>query len=191
MRSLLQRIASGDDTAVDGVVSTYGDLVWRIVVRRLGRNHPDLDDAVQNAFVDIWRHADRYDPDRGTEAAFIGVIAAHRAIDVLRQRASAAAPVDESRLSVLLTPRVQPDRIGTDPELARAFEGLRQEERDALRLRYHAGMRYDEIATALESKPATIRSRVFHGLRRLKSSIDDPARTGSAGVTSVEERRDG
>ncbi|GAB5495618.1 MAG: ECF RNA polymerase sigma factor SigK [Phycisphaerales bacterium] len=180
MESLLQRIAAGDESAVEGVVSTYGDLVWRVAVRRLGRDHPELDDAVQNAFVEVWRHAGRYDPSRGTEAAFIGIIAARRTIDILRQGSSSTAHIDRS----LLEPKGRSvpgnSESNSDTDMMSVFRELREEEQDALRLRYHAGMSYDEIATALDSKPATIRSRVFQGLRRLRAGISSTTQTESA-----------
>ncbi|MEL7483576.1 MAG: sigma-70 family RNA polymerase sigma factor [Planctomycetota bacterium] len=177
MRSLLQRIAAGDESAVEGAVSEYGDLVWRIAVRRLGRDHPELEDAVQNAFVEVWRDADRYDPARGSEAAFIGIIAARRAIDILRQGSVVPSQVDRAQLGPAVRRSVRGTEGSVDPEFARVFSGLREEEQDALRLRYHAGMSYDQIATALESKPATIRSRVFHGLRRLRAGVSITAQS--------------
>lgn len=176
MTTPLQRAARGDASAIDQVVDAHSGLVWRVVRRRLGPGHPDLEDAMQDTFADVWRSAARFDPARGTEAAFIAQIAARRAIDIARRRAP--SPGGDAAEGIA---EAKPERnaVAMDGEVIEAIRGLRDEEQDALRLRYHAGMSYEQIAIAMDSKPATIRGWVFRGLRRLQD------RLGSAAAADV------
>ena len=59
-QSLLERIASGDRSAVAVCIDTYSGLVWSLA-RRFLANDADAEDAVQEIFMEIWSTADRYD----------------------------------------------------------------------------------------------------------------------------------
>ncbi|MEL6543477.1 MAG: sigma-70 family RNA polymerase sigma factor [Myxococcota bacterium] len=91
--SLLERIAAGDAAAVRACVSTYGGLVWSLARRHLS-NEADAEEAVQDAFMSLWKSADRFDPDRAEEATFVAMIARRRIIDRARKRGR-SAPSDE------------------------------------------------------------------------------------------------
>ena len=58
--AILNRIATGDQTAVQDCLKTYGGLVWSLA-RRMLRNSEDAKDVVQEIFVDIWKNAERFD----------------------------------------------------------------------------------------------------------------------------------
>ena len=72
--AILNRIANGDQDAVQECLKTYGGLVWSLA-RRMLRNSDDAEDAVQEIFVDIWKNAGRFDPSQSSETTFIAMIA--------------------------------------------------------------------------------------------------------------------
>src|SRR5215212_9595046 len=82
--SILQRIAGGDQTAVQDCLNQYGNLVWYLV-KKFNGNAEDAEDAAQEIFIDIWRNAARFDAAKAPEAAFITMIARRRLIDRLRK----------------------------------------------------------------------------------------------------------
>src|SRR5690606_28395381 len=83
--SVFERIASGDDSAVKECMDGFGGLVWSLA-RRYSESLADAEDAVQEIFLELWKHADRYDAAAGTEAAFVATIARRRLIDRVRAR---------------------------------------------------------------------------------------------------------
>ena len=93
--TLLQRIAAGDPSAVEGCLAKYRGLVWSIA-RRFAGNYADAEDAVQEVFIELWRHAARFDPALASESTFIGTIARRRLIDRKRRQSSRpqAAPMN-------------------------------------------------------------------------------------------------
>lgn len=56
--SILSRIAAGDKAAVQECIEAYGKLIWALA-RRLSPGRADAKDAVQEAFIDLWRSAAR------------------------------------------------------------------------------------------------------------------------------------
>ena len=58
--SILGRIASGDEAAVQDCMDKYGGLIWALA-RRLSPNSEEAEDAVQEIFIDSWKSAARFD----------------------------------------------------------------------------------------------------------------------------------
>jgi RNA polymerase sigma-70 factor (ECF subfamily) len=87
--SILVRIAQGDRAAVRDCLDRHGGLVWSLA-RRLCPDPADLEDAVQEIFIDLWSAARRYDPAVAAESTFVAMIARRRLID--RRRRAARGP---------------------------------------------------------------------------------------------------
>lgn len=83
--TIIQRVADGDAAAVDECLGKYSAFVWSLA-RRLCVRHEDVEDAVQQCFVDIWRNATKFDPGIASEATYITMIARRRLIDQYRRR---------------------------------------------------------------------------------------------------------
>ncbi len=77
------RLAAGDDHALAEVFDRLASAVYGAALRVLG-NGAAAQDVVQDVFVELWRHPDRYDPAAGTLRTFLMVQARHRAVDVVR-----------------------------------------------------------------------------------------------------------
>jgi len=82
---ILFAIARGDASAVRRALDAYSPLVWSIA-RTYCRAQHDAEDAVQEAFVKIWRAAPKYDPSIASEAAFVATVARNAVIDFRRRR---------------------------------------------------------------------------------------------------------
>ena len=60
--TLLQRVASGDSSAMEECLDRYGGLIWKIVSARCN-NRSDAEDVVQEVFLDLWKSRLFYRPD--------------------------------------------------------------------------------------------------------------------------------
>ena len=58
----------------------------RTLARRQGARHEDAEDVVQEIFIDIWRNAERFDPEVAAEPTYITLIARRRLIDHYRRQ---------------------------------------------------------------------------------------------------------
>ena len=84
---LLPLVAAGDQHAMGQLVRRFEPLV-RAIARRRDHHAGSGDDLVQETMLRLWRSAHRFDPDRGTEPAFVAAVARNAAIDMARHRAT-------------------------------------------------------------------------------------------------------
>ena len=94
--ALLIRVAEGDPGAVREVLSRYSALVWSLA-SGLSKDPHEVEDVVQDIFVDVWRSAKRYDPKMASEATFIATIARRRVIDRRRRAGRRVDPEPRGR----------------------------------------------------------------------------------------------
>lgn len=190
---LLQRVAANDPAAVRECLERYGSLVWTIA-RRFARDPADAEDAAQEAFVEIWSKASRYEPERASEAAFIALIVRRRLIDRARRR---GARVQAEELDLERPPEAPTsalDAVDTADEARRAKDALatlRPEHRRALELSIYHGLSHEEIARALSAPLGTVKTYIRSGLARVREHLGiatSPA-LGSPGLGSTGEAR--
>jgi RNA polymerase sigma-70 factor (ECF subfamily) len=174
--TFLQRIAAGDPSAIEGCLTKYRGMVWSIV-RRFAGNHADAEDAVQEVFIELWRHAGRFDPARASESTFIGTIARRRLID--RKRRQARRPEAASLgAEPAAASQSQADRLEVIEEGRRAremLEQLRPEQRRVLELSFDRGMSQQEIAAATSLPLGTVKTHARRGLMRLRELLENAA----------------
>ena len=184
--TVLERVAAGDPSAVDGCLEQYRGLVWSMARRFVG-NHADAEDAVQEIFIELWRHAGRFDAAMAAESTFVATIARRRLIDRHRRRARrpesvplAAEPAGSAC--------PEADRLETLEEAQRAralLEQLRPEQREVLELSFDRGMSQQEIAEATKLPLGTVKTHARRGLMRLRRMLE----TGPASADQRESPR--
>jgi RNA polymerase sigma-70 factor, ECF subfamily len=171
--TVLQRIASGDATAVRECMDQYGALVFSLA-RRMSRTAADAEDATQEIFLDIWRSAGRYDPSQASDKVFITTIARRRLIDRLRKR-SAEPPMDPPEVLDTMASSEPSSAAETSTEAgqaARALAELRPEQRQVLELGLMHGLTQSEIASRLGMPLGTVKSLMRRGLLRVREFMN-------------------
>jgi len=173
--SLLQRIAAGDASAVQQCMDTYGNLVWSLA-RRFSESAADAEDATQEIFLEVWKSAARYDPERGKETTFIATIARRRLID--RMRAAGRRPdteeYDETSGTGHVAVSADEAPVAADVAAAqRALAQLKPDQREILLLGIVEGLTHSEIATRTGKPLGTVKTHMRRGLIRLRELIED------------------
>lgn len=151
-------------------MSRYGGLVWSLA-RRLLRDDGEAEDAVQEVFVDLWRNAGRFDPDRAGEATFVGMIARRRMIDRRRRTERMPAPV---ALGDSVEAGEPSRNLEVEDEVRRLrphWDSLRSEDREVLELSIHGGLTHREIAERCGIPLGTVKTRTRRALRELREGM--------------------
>ena len=166
--TLLGRLVSGDQAALGELYDLHAGLVNALALRIL-RDRAEAEEVVQEVFVQVWRQAARFDPERGSAQAWLCTIARTRALDRLRRRTSRREDPVESA----------PVPTGRPPHedaltVRRALAGLPDDQRRALELAYYEGLTQSEIAERLSQPLGTIKTRIRTALLRLREALGTP-----------------
>lgn len=177
--ALLERLAAGaDERALSDLYDRYQAQMYGLAMR-ITRDPALAQDAVQEAFVGVWRNAARYAVGRSSVRTWMLSIAHHRAIDIVRRRRPAdTLPEIETADAALSTPDVWPEVARTLDRAAvtAAMAALPQAQRDAIQLAYFEGLTQIEIAARTNTPLGTVKSRVRLGLLAMRRSLQGEAR---------------
>ncbi len=178
--SLLERVASGDERAVQECMDRYGGLVWSIC-RRLCRNVDDAEDAVQEVFIDLWSSAARFDSRVAAEQTFVAMIARRRVID--RWRKKRREPQIET-LGAIHDPAapITVDQIEIRDEASRVQQmmtRLRPEQQQVLDLSIFQGLSHSDISRQLDIPLGTIKTHARRGLMQVREMLGEDPHLGS------------
>lgn len=172
---LAARLAAGDHHALAEVFDALGHSVYGSAVRVLGGNSA-AQDVVQDVFVELWAHPDRYDPAAGTLRTYLTVLARHRAVDLIRSELRRVARQERSYRLTLAPPA---DAAGEEVLAAEtaslvraAVQALPASQRQVVELAYFEGLTCREVAHAVGIPEGTAKSRLRLALAKLEEMLD-------------------
>lgn len=169
---LLPQIAQGDPTAINDCIDRYGPLVRSIVVRGV-RDASMVDDLVQDAFIDLWRSAHRFDASKASEGTFISTIARRRVIDYVRAVARRPQSVEltegPDEPSACDEGLARTETRDEAARVARIVKELRPEERRVIRMSVIGGYTHRQIAAKTGTPLGTVKSHLRRGMERLRA----------------------
>lgn len=170
--SMLERVAQGDDEAVQACIDAYGGLVWSLA-RRYFRDAAEAEDAVQEIFLSLWKTAHRFDPKVATETTFVAMIARRRLIDRMRRNARQRETVGEVEVPTAATPG---ERVETSDEArwaAEAFSTLGDDQQRVLRMAIHHGLSHERIAESTGIPLGTVKTHIRRGLMKVREVLEE------------------
>jgi RNA polymerase sigma-70 factor, ECF subfamily len=172
---LASRLAAGDDLALAEAFDRYGRAVYGAALRVVG-DGVSAQDVVQDVFVELWSHPDRYDPEAGSLRTYLIVLARHRAVDLVRSELRRIARQERHHR---LTPGQRPE-APADQVLAAAMAAVIRDavrtlpdgQRRVVELAYFEGLTYREVALAAGIPEGTAKSRLRLALAKLETMLD-------------------
>ena len=165
--------AAGDSAGLEALYEQYAGSCLRHARSILVDQH-HAEDAVQEAYLELWRNASRFDPRRSSVRSWLLMLTHRRAVDRVR--------VEQRRQTCVLTPELDPvdDRLGPG-ELAlvtlageqarQALETLTPCKRQAIMLAYWGGYTQREIAALTGTPIGTIKTRMRSALQDLSGGV--------------------
>lgn len=159
LESLLERVGEGDRPAFRQLYDLAAGRMLAAARRILG-DRELAEDAVQDAFMRIWRSAAKFDPSRGVALAWMGKIVRNAAFDRLPKERDTTRIED---IEIAVMPVEPPDaRVG------HCLKKLPEQQGRAMVLMYVHGLTHSELSSHLGVPLGTVKSWVKRGLVSLR-----------------------
>lgn len=171
--ALVALIASGQADAVGLLYQRYGRPAYSLA-RRICGDGGIAEDAVQEAFLALWRDPGRFDPSRGGFGSWLLTLVHHKAVDAVRKESSirrrTVSVGDGEGWNVPPGPGADQPALSSvvAREVREALARLPADQRQALALAYYGGYTQREVAAITGVPIGTVKSRMFTGVQRLR-----------------------
>ncbi len=169
---LLRRIRDGDRRALRTLVDEIGPAA--LALARRVTNNPDLaEEAVQEAFLEVWRRSARFDSRRGNARTWVLAVVHHKAVDAVRRERAATRWDEEVPLPAEADdPEGRSVMSDRRDRVLKAIAELSPVQREAIMLAYFGGLTYRQVAEHLEIPEGTAKSRLRDGLLTLRGALE-------------------
>ena len=172
--ALLRQAAVGDENAFAQLYDAVSSRLYGLVVRVI-RDPAQSEEVTQEALLEIWKTASRFDQDRGSALGWMMTIAHRKAVDRVRS-AEASSRRDttyhESTQDVDYDSTAEAAQASLEAErVRRALATLTDAQRGALELAYFGGYTHTEVAAMLGLPLGTAKTRIRDGLIRLRDTL--------------------
>jgi RNA polymerase sigma-70 factor (ECF subfamily) len=174
-------MAALPDADLRAAYDAHGTELYRFARRSLGDSGL-AEDAVQEAFVRAWRASATYDPAKASQRTWLFAILRNVVIDLVRARRSrpALAHDDAGRVEGSTRPDGLAadvtddgiDRMLTGWQVEAALAELAADQRHVLVEVHWRGRPYAEVAQELGIPEGTVKSRVYYGLRAMRTALE-------------------
>ncbi len=168
---LLQRCAVGDRGAFERVYRSQASRLYGLALA-ITRQPGSAADAVQEALMQVWRNAARFDPNRGTAESWLVGLVRYRALDIARRQ---AREIPQETL---------PDRVDDAPDalaqvvasregeaLSRCLDELPPDRRRLIEAAFTQGLSHSDLASKLDQPLGTIKSWIRRSLQSLRKCL--------------------
>jgi RNA polymerase sigma-70 factor (ECF subfamily) len=171
--AVLALVARSEEAALAEIYDRFGSVAYGLALRVL-RDEGLAQDAVQDAFLTVWRTARTFKAKRGAARTWILTLVHRRAVDLVRREQrrrgdpleSAPEPVASEQTDQLAWLRFERERVQS------ALRKLPDQQREALELAYYGGFSQSQLAERLGEPLGTIKSRMHTGLARLRELLE-------------------
>ena len=177
LEDLLERVADGEESALRLFYERTSRTVFGLVCRILG-DRSEAEDALTDAYVQVWREAGRFDRGAGSALAWVTMLARTRAIDRWRARARRDAradwePLDDLRLrDTAPCPAESSDGRERAQAVRRAVAALPFEQRRLVEAAFFSGLTHTELAETFGQPLGTVKTRIRAALAALREALE-------------------
>nr|WP_306442239.1 ECF RNA polymerase sigma factor SigK [Nocardioides agariphilus] len=174
LAELMRRSARGDEAAFASLYDATSARAYGLAVRVV-RDPAQAQEVTQEAYLEVWRTASRFDAAKGSAVSWLLTIVHRKAVDRVRSAEAASRRdvayhdanrvVDHDSTAEAAEQSFESHRVRT------ALAGLTPAQREALTLAYYGGYTHTQVATLLDLPVGTAKTRIRDGLIRLRDAL--------------------
>ena len=167
--TLIARVRAGDQESMAVVYDRYSPIVYATALRILSDTSA-AEDVLQEIFMQLWRNPAAFDSSRGNLPAWLGVIARHRAIDVLRKR-HPETDLEDVVVAGTHDVRKETERNVIVGQVRTALADMPAEQRRCMEMAFFEGLTHSEIAQKTAEPLGTVKTRIRGALILLRKKL--------------------
>jgi RNA polymerase sigma factor (sigma-70 family) len=187
-QDLMRIVQAGDYSPASEIYDRYSGRIYNFAFRFL-KNAEAAEDAVQEVFVKMMRHANQFHGDAKL-STWLFSITANWCRDYLRKADNKAKESDDVLVQLPAPTELSPDRSLEQREneqlVRKALALLTAEQREAILLSRYQGLSYAEIAQIAGCSEGAVKTRVFRAMETLKKALAGEARGGTRCLNVVQ-----
>ena len=144
------------------------------VALRILKSESAAQDALQDAYVQIWHRAVDYHSAKGTPMTWMASIVRYRALDILRKQKPTAPieTIDTEEMDATLGPLATLLESDMAKLLWACLQELNENQRNSLLLAFYEGLTHDELSVRIDRPLGTVKSWVRRGLQSVKGCLE-------------------
>ena len=172
-RDLVADCAAGDALALEALYQRHGGACLAHARRVVIDSHL-AQDIVQEAFLELWRHASRFDGQRSSVRTWLIMLTHRRSVDRVRseqRRRTEELTADGDRADGRRSPESQAVVAALGEAIQQALDALSPARREPLVLAYWGGLTQNEIAQRTGTPLGTVKTRTAAAMRELRPLI--------------------
>ena len=170
---LLARTALGDRKAFEALYGATSAQLFAVSLR-IVRTPGLAEEALQDAFVNIWNRAGDYAREKSSPLTWMSAVVRNRSLDIVR-RTREVPDVDDELAAVLVDESAAPAREAQARaeahSLHQCLQELDPEQRQTIALAFFHGLTHSELAAHLRKPLGTVKTHVRRGLARLRECL--------------------
>lgn len=171
--NLVVAIARWHEPAMAEAYRRHGGAVHALA-RRVLRHDPSAEEITQEVFLDLWRHPEKFDSQRGTLRSFLLARTHGKSVDMIRSEESRRRREDQTSRETATAGYDLEHHVWdltVAEQVKESIAELPEEMRQPIELAYFGGHTYREVASILHAPEGTVKSRIRLGLTRLRTSL--------------------
>ena len=172
---LIHQIRKRKPDALEKIMDIYINNVYSLAKSILYHisTEEDVEECVQDTFLDAWNHIERYNPDRGTFKTWLLILCKYRALNMRKTRLTKPEEVelDDQQSSINLTPENEYLIKEGSNEILTAINLLAPIDREIFIRRFILDQRIGEIAVIMQLSRQAIDNRLWRGRTKLKKTL--------------------
>ena len=186
-QELMSIVQAGDFTPASEIYDRYSSRIYNFAYRFL-RNSEAAEDATQEVFVKMLRHANQFHGGAKLSTWLFSITANH-CRDYLRKSENKAKEGEDVLVTLPASAELSPERHlqrrEDEKRIQEALTLLSHDQRDAIVLSRYQGLSYAEIAQIAGCSEGAVKTRVFRAMEVLKRALTGDSRGGDRCLTAM------
>ena len=173
---LMEAVVRRDSDAIAAIYERY-ESVLRAVISSILHEGNDTDDVLNDVFIQLWNHADRFLAEKGLQG-FLVTVAKRRALDRLRGRLAYRRATDRLEMEMtaefsdkMRRPQVKPTTFDLSELLSTMIRSLPEPQQEVVQLTFFNGLSQRDIAAQKSISLGTVKTRLQLARKKLLNQL--------------------